>query len=308
VRYVQSHTVAGEPTDALVRSRGAGEPYDGIAEIWLAGDTPPERAEAARAAGERLLADEAAFVDFARSTLFLTSEIEVLARPDDEATPLFVEPDLPRLHSRDYDVRAYRPDDDHILVRGAVRDVLPGGFYDDADQRPMTMHHMVVDLMVHTANLEITEARVVFEEHPHVSCPTIADHYTQLVGLSVARGFTHRVRELFGGPRGCTHTTALLQAMAPVVVQAHLGGRIREVHRPEGRAFGDALTSPEGRAKRVEGNRNTCHVWAEDGEYVERIIATGEVLLPLPIARRLQARGIEPDAWQARRDVVPDEK
>ena len=40
-----------------------------------------------------------------------------------------------------------------------------------------------------------------------------------LVGLSIARGFTHRVRELFGGPRGCTHTTALLQAMAPIAMQ-----------------------------------------------------------------------------------------
>jgi len=37
--------------------------------------------------------------------------------------------------------------------------------------------------------------------------------------LSIARGFTHKVRGLFGGPRGCTHTTALSQAMAPEAIQ-----------------------------------------------------------------------------------------
>ena len=58
-------------------------------------------------------------------------------------------------------------------------------------------------------------ADVVFEAHPHTTCPAIIEHYQGLVGLSIARGFTHQVRELFGGPRGCTHTTALLLAMAP---------------------------------------------------------------------------------------------
>jgi hypothetical protein len=81
VRYVQSHTIAGEPTDRLVRSRDAGEPYDGITEVWLSGDTPPERAEAARAAGARLLEDEGRFIDFARSTLFLTREHTIFGSP-----------------------------------------------------------------------------------------------------------------------------------------------------------------------------------------------------------------------------------
>ncbi len=225
-----------------------------------------------------------------------------------EATDLFDEPDLPRLHSRDYIVRAYRRDDLHILVRGAVRDILPGGFYDDDDRIPMRMHHMVVDLVVRTSDLEIVEAGVVFEEHPHATCPTIAEHYTKLVGLSVARGFTHRVRELFGGPRGCTHTTALLQAMAPVVVQAYLGGRVKEIGGPDAVPFGEALSSPEGRAKRVEGNRNTCHLWADGSEHVRAILETGAVMLPEPIQRRLRARGLDPDAWQRGRGVVADER
>ena len=74
VRYVQSHTIQGEPTDQLVRSRGASPPYDGITEVWMSGETPGERAEASRSAGARLLDDERQFIDLAASTLFLTRE------------------------------------------------------------------------------------------------------------------------------------------------------------------------------------------------------------------------------------------
>ncbi len=227
---------------------------------------------------------------------------------DPQRTDLFAEPDLPRLHSRDYVVRAYRRDDRHILVRGAVRDILPPGFYDDDDQQPLKMHHMVVDLVVRRDGLEIVEAGVVFEEHPHPECPSIAAHYSHLVGLSIARGFTHRIRELFGGPRGCTHTTALLQAMAPVVMQAYLGGRIKEIGGADAQLFSEALSSPEGRAKRVEGNRNTCHIWADDSDHVRHIAETGAVMLPMPIARRLGDRGIDPDAWQRRHRPPLDEQ
>ncbi len=227
-----------------------------------------------------------------------------MTRPP-EATDLFAEPDLPRLHSRDYDVRAYRRDAATMLVRGAVRDVLPAGFYDDDDTEPLTMHHMVVDLAIDTLSLEILEAHVLFEQHPHPACPSIVDHYGNLVGLSIARGFTHRIRELFGGPRGCSHTTALLQAMAPVAMQAFLGSRIMQRTSSDSDApggagsFGANLNSAEGRAKRAEGNRNTCHVWSDDGEHLQAIRATGSIMLPMPIARRLRERGIDADAWQA---------
>jgi hypothetical protein len=34
-RYVQNHTVFGTLTVGVRDSRGAGEPYDGVAEIWI---------------------------------------------------------------------------------------------------------------------------------------------------------------------------------------------------------------------------------------------------------------------------------
>ena len=132
-------------------------------------------------------------------------------------------PDLPLLHERDYVVRAYAAAPDEILVRGVIHDVKPPGLLVDGDTEPLTMHHMVVELRVHYPSLDITAAHVSFDAYPQPMCPSIATHYESLVGLSIARGFTHKVRELFGGPRGCSHTTALLQAMAPVAVQSWFG-------------------------------------------------------------------------------------
>jgi hypothetical protein len=76
VRYVQSHTDfdASEPVRA---SRGARPPYDGITEVWMdpseQGGDDATRAASAEA-GKILLEDEATFIDFANSAVFVTRE------------------------------------------------------------------------------------------------------------------------------------------------------------------------------------------------------------------------------------------
>ncbi len=80
-KYVQSHTVF---EDAGKQIRGTRpkmkETYDGITEVWWdsledfsGGGAVQERAEAARA----LLEDESKFIDFERSSIFLTEEHEI---------------------------------------------------------------------------------------------------------------------------------------------------------------------------------------------------------------------------------------
>ena len=78
-RYVQSHTLAPEIQEGLRASRGTGEPFDGITEVWfdgleaMAGGGTPEELDAAR----RLHEDEMDFIDFAGSAVFLTEEVEI---------------------------------------------------------------------------------------------------------------------------------------------------------------------------------------------------------------------------------------
>lgn len=75
-RYVQSHTLDTPANDAIRRSRGSAEAYDGITEVWFDELAGPST-EAAAAAGRRLLEDEARFIDLAHSTVFYTVEHEI---------------------------------------------------------------------------------------------------------------------------------------------------------------------------------------------------------------------------------------
>jgi len=77
VRYVQSHTLDSPWNAALLGSRGAAPPYDGITEVWWESEAAFAAALATpegQQAGRALLEDERAFIDLAASTLFLTAE------------------------------------------------------------------------------------------------------------------------------------------------------------------------------------------------------------------------------------------
>ena len=209
--------------------------------------------------------------------------------------PEGVDPNEELIHERAYVVRAYRKGFDTLVLRGAVRDQKPPGLYITDDPDPLTIHHMIVDLEIGVPSLDITAAKAVLEIHPHTTCPRIEEHYGSLVGLSIARGFTHKVRELFGGPRGCTHTTALLQAMAPVAVQS-----LWSFHMAQARAAGHStpFDTTEARQGAVLANLNTCHVWIEGGEHVEGLLNDEPMEVPLWVTKRSIELGRDPSAWR----------
>ena len=203
--------------------------------------------------------------------------------------------ELAPIHSRDYEIKIYRVSEEELLVRGAVSDRKPPGLYVPDDPEPLEIHQMQLELRVSLPSLEIASARVVFETHPHSECPMIAADYEKLVGLSVVRGFTRKTRDLFGGANGCTHTNALLQAMAPAVIQATWSVNV-DRQRREGKPQGDL--SPARRAALIEGNLNTCHVWAEDGERVRSYRGGRPPTEPLiPVQERLRELGRDDSSW-----------
>ena len=212
-----------------------------------------------------------------------------------------VEPDLPLIHDRTYSARAYRKSSTELLIRGQIQDQKPPGMYLDVDPEPLTVHYMVVDLTVQLPAMEITAAEVVIETHPHTACTSITDHYGKLVGISIARGFTHKIRELFGGPRGCTHTTALLQAMAPVAIQSVWS--MMATDAKEGTPVPPPLPSnptDEQIRERFSHNLNSCHVWREDGELIDGIRQGEGLEEPLWIIERMSELGLDHADWQDR--------
>ena len=82
VRYVQLHRLDNDLAGGMRRVRGAPEPYDGVAELWWAGEESYRaagRTPEAREAGRLLLEDEAKFIDLAASPLWLNSEQVIYA-------------------------------------------------------------------------------------------------------------------------------------------------------------------------------------------------------------------------------------
>ena len=197
---------------------------------------------------------------------------------------------LPILHDREYRVRAYRLAGDRIVIQGAIRDQKPPGLYLQSDPEPITIHHMQLSIEITFPQLEIVAVDTHFESHPREECPSIIGHYDKLIGLSIARGFTHKARELFGGPRGCTHTTALLQAMAPIAMQCFWSMRAAQ-------AKIDGLPDPILDRSRHGDDMwrksiNTCHVWDEHGEAVARREAGVPEQAPVFLRGRLAELGL----------------
>jgi hypothetical protein len=95
--------------------------------------------------------------------------------------------------------------------------------------------------------------------HPYTICPDALPPLEQLVGLSIARGFTREVNERFGRQRGCAHFTALIHALAPAVRQ---GAGVAFADRPRPEASDQWFV-------------NTCQAWREDGP-LHRLIQDGD--------------------------------
>jgi hypothetical protein len=211
-----------------------------------------------------------------------------------------VDTNYPLIHTRQYQVQAFRMSDERFLLRGAIVDEKPAGLYIENDPDPIWMHHMIVELEIVYPTFLIEKASVEFKNHPHLGCTNITDHYKKLEGMSIARGFNAKVRELFGSSRGCTHIGALLAAMAPVAIQTGWSMRVSSVVDID-----DASKSPEDfqeqRIKQFASTINTCHIWDEHGEMVSKVRRGEEIEMPLPVVRRLRDLGRDETDWLAGR-------
>jgi len=138
------------------------------------------------------------------------------------------------VHRRVYDCEAFEDGPDRMRVRGHLNDTKPLGL-GLADGEPMVIHDMSIELIVTLPSFTIVDVIAQMHVHPYDICPAVLADYRQLIGRSVTRGYSKAVRELFGGPQGCSHLGALLQAMGPVAVQASWG--MATLHEPPGAAL-----------------------------------------------------------------------
>ncbi len=98
------------------------------------------------------------------------------------------------------------------------------------------------------------------DANPFKICPQITPAYEKLVGLTIARGWTRKTKELFSGAHGCTHLLELLGPIATTAFQTIYPIRHRE-HKERG-------TSGTVDVRRTPVN--TCHALSADGPIVKK--------------------------------------
>ena len=124
---------------------------------------------------------------------------------------------------------------------------------------PPVIHDMRLGLRVRHPGLVITQVRSEMASRPYTICPEALPPLQQLVGLSIARGFTREVNERFGRQRGCAHFTALIHAMPPAVRQG----------------AGVAFPEPEPPVTTNPWFVDTCQAWRADGP-LHQLVRAGD--------------------------------
>jgi hypothetical protein len=163
------------------------------------------------------------------------------------------------VHRRTIDMQVFERDG-HFVVIGTLHDQRP---WASGELGPRVLHQMELGIVVRRSDLVIVDAVATMGTFPHAECPTIEDAFSDLVGLSVSRGYTNAVQERFGRQRGCSHLEFLARALGPVVIQAITSSAAHRIELGDGEQ-----TFSEGG---MQWLTNTCHLWSEDGIGLQKV-------------------------------------
>ena len=192
------------------------------------------------------------------------------------------------IHHRSYETEAFDEGNGTMRLVGRLVDTKPQGL-GMADGEPLVIHDMIVEMIVAGDTFEILDITTTMQVRPYGQCTQVLDSYQQLVGVSIARGYSRKVKELFGGPMGCSHVGALLIALAPVAGQASWG--LARLH-DDPAVWSGAERDEADAERRTRLNTNTCHVWSADGEQIARLNRGEEAERPEWEAVRLTKLGL----------------
>lgn len=167
-----------------------------------------------------------------------------------------------KIHSRDIKIATFAYDDAHIIVEGELNDNrIISNFSHTGDYYPPgNIHHMFLRLLIEIESIRIVQVEIEMPGIPHQECPESISNFAKLEGMRIAPGFTSKVRNLIGGPKGCAHLSGLLMAMASAALQG-LWTYLARDYQP------DVNISAAANEYLV----NTCWVWRQDGPLVDSL-------------------------------------
>jgi hypothetical protein len=158
------------------------------------------------------------------------------------------------LHRRSITVEAFEAPTE-LRVVGRLRDERPWS------EAVPVLHDMELAMAVSLDGLVITSAQATMHAFPHDECPFISPKFAQLEGLSISRGFTRSLRELFAGISGCQHLHELARVTGPAVFQAGASLRARQNHK----------AGPDATPMDPSGLVGSCHIWSAGGRGQQKL-------------------------------------
>lgn len=161
-------------------------------------------------------------------------------------------------HTRVVTCRGYERDDGLWDIEGRIVDTKPyrfenrdrGGWI-EADE---ALHDMSIRLTINL-ELEVVDAVAVIDASPYNYCKSAVEVARNLIGLSIAPGWTKKSRQAMGDHRGCTHLTELLGPVSTTAIQTIVSEKIR-------RSGGKPSTI-------TRTFLNSCHSYADDSPVVK---------------------------------------
>ncbi len=166
-----------------------------------------------------------------------------------------------KIHSRDIEISTYEAGDLRILVEGQLKDhrLVESHHFSGETLAPQTYHHMILRILVKGPLLTIEDLEVEMPTAPRTACIETLEMMAPVKGMRIASGFTSRIKDLVGGPRGCAHVVSLLLTMAPAAVQGFWSHLAQDPAKIKSLA-----------PKLSEYLVDTCWVWRQDSALLAR--------------------------------------
>lgn len=174
------------------------------------------------------------------------------------------------IHQRLSSVNIFEIGENKILIEGRLSDerFFKSFSYTVQDSiKPGIVHDLKVRIILSLPNLIIEHAEAEMTTVPIEMCREIESTFCNLTGLRIGRGFRDKVKEIFGGAKGCVHMLNLILFMSSAAIQGYYSyyNRVQE--------NGILVQSNNDDSLIVD----SCHIWRKDGplaSYLEEIRAT----------------------------------
>jgi len=128
-----------------------------------------------------------------------------------------------KVHNRNVEISTFECKQGGIIVQAELKDNRLQSYYKFNGEKsaPHLVHHMIIRMHVEGPGLTIKAIEAEMPGIPRVDCIETQKSLDIVKGMSIAPGFTAKIKQILGGANGCSHLTTLLLAMGPAAVQGY---------------------------------------------------------------------------------------